>query len=541
MDAAAAEAAAQTKCVHVLSDVDGYKYKLVMQGDVQLLSVRKIKRYLQRAAGVDPAHQLLTFNGAVLADGMSGKDAGLFDGAILRLQQQQQPMMKADTNTSPRGRGSRRESGALSSSRLSEMRATDAASASSPFISVHPEDLARRTFTPRLDGSFVEVTPTSPPTPLTGIALGTPQLVSTSPSGSAPRQQRQQSQPLRRLSLNQLASGSAAGTPVDMSTCGQLGAAPASASPVTTAAAAAAAHDLASYCAELEARVAALSLDNVRLREQLQVVARQAAEAAPDWRLEEEVRRLQTAVAAAQQQVAEAQAAAGQRWRVKEEELVKELDLLREERRRLQDDATAQEAKMQDLVHSMEGEIRGLQYELHDKEAALQSAQLAVAESRSRAAVDSERHATAPMRGFPIDDLAEAALGRLTEVLDSAAPLQLDPDNDTCVVPVSADLNLLVTLDRESERLFLYVTLLDSLPASPVRRMQLYETLLQGALLGKDMAGGGVGVSLESNLVLMSISADLRHIDAAALAVAAMPFVSAAHAWMESIGTLLAC
>ena len=119
----------------------------------------------------------------------------------------------------------------------------------------------------------------------------------------------------------------------------------------------------------------------------------------------------------------------------------------------------------------------------------------------------------------------------LSYFLATPVPLQLDPENDTCVVPLSDTLNMLVTLDRETEHLYLYVALLDKLPASPVQRMRLYEMLLQGALLGKDMAGGGAGLSTESNLILMSISADLRHNGALALAAAAPSFVKSAQLW----------
>ncbi|CAG9582194.1 conserved hypothetical protein [Leishmania major strain Friedlin] len=563
----ATAAAAPTACVYVLSDVDGYKYKLVMQGDLQLLTVRKVKRYLQRAAGIDPAQQLLTFNSVALDDTMSGKEAGFFDGAILRLQQVYS-----------------------SSAALAQCISADG---SSPFHSAHGGPGCASSFTapprgaqdpgtrtsPRGNGSFFAEASPRLSAPATRGAVGASQLIS-SPHALPPL--------LRCLSPNQLAGGAkreahdavsctrrdvvagmAYSSPPELAgTTGTTASTPQVIPGRTSSASSADGDGVHVYYRELEERVAALSLDNVRLREQLQAVARQAAEACTDGRHEEELKRLKAAVAVAQESVKDAERAAANRWRVKEEELVKELDLLREERRRFHEESTAQEAKLRELVHSMEGEIRGLKYELHDKDEALQAARLSLAELRSekrswtdavRRGVDicprgeashpfapaASRHARIPLQqrqhgcSANIDELAETAMEYLTQAFESATPLELEPENDTCVVPVADDLNVLVTLDRETERLYLYVTLLNHLPSSPTQRMRLYEMLLEGALLGKDMAGGGVGVSPESNLVLMSVSANLRHSGASALAATAAPFVIAAQAWTKSIDVLL--
>ncbi|GET92383.1 hypothetical protein, conserved [Leishmania tarentolae] len=558
--------ATPTSCVYVLSDVDGYKYQLVMQGDVELLTVRKVKRYLQRAAGIDPAQQLLSFNSVALDDTMTGKDAGLFDGAILRLQQ---------VSSSPAA--------------LATGISTDAAwpyhstlggpgtASSFPAPPLGAEHGGNRTSTGRKD-FFLEETPSGMSATMTIPALRAPQQMSNPRDLPAP---------LQRLSASQLTGGAEpvmykaascmgdvvagldyASLPVPEGTTDATGSTVPGVSGGNSSAANTVSGDVHAYHRELEEKVAALSIDNVRLREQLQAVGRQAAESCTNWKHEEEVKRLKAAVAMLQKSVNDAERAAADRWRVKEEELVKELDLLREERRRLQEDASAQEAKLQELVHSMEGEIRGLKYELHDKEEALQATRLSLAEIQKekrpcrdlpcRGAHSFSRdeslhtlelaeshHARIPLHqrqhggGTSIDELAQTALEYLTQAFESAFRLELEPDNDTCVLPIDNDLNLLVTLDRETERLYMYVTLLNHLPSPPAQRLQLYEMLLEGALLGKDMAGGGVGVSLESNLVLMSISANLRHGGPTALAATAAPFAKAAQAWKKRIDALL--
>ncbi|KAG5467957.1 hypothetical protein LSCM4_01044 [Leishmania orientalis] len=552
-----ADAEQPTTCVYVLSDVDGYKYKLVMQGDVQLLSVRKVKRYLQRASGIHPAQQLITFNSVRLDDTMSGKDAGLFDGAILRLQQVSPSSAALATYISVGGTGG---GNSFTVSR------GDA------------RNKSKRTSSGK-DGSSVDEALSPIPLSAEQAAVGGPQLI-CSPRTLPP--------PLRCLSPNQSNSGPArdagdaasrtrreaeAGIcfhslPVLAEATSVTASAPRTTPQGPSASVNGDGEEIHAHCRELEGKVATLSLDNVRLREQLQSVARQAAEVSTDWRQEEEVRRLKAALVKAQQGAKDAERAAAHRWRIQEEELVKELDLLREERRRFYEESTAQEVKLQELVRSMEGEIRGLKYELHDKDEALQAVRLSLAELRFKGSprtgvtgrgsdswsAGQASHPFSPAvslsAGMPLhqrhsdgnsglDELAEAALGCLTRSLEHAAPLELDPANDTCVVPVADDLNVLVTLDRETERLYLYATLLNCLPSSSQQRMQLYEMLLEGALLGKDTGGAGVGVSLESNLVLMSVSTSLRHSDASALALLAPSFVAAARSWTKAIDALL--
>ncbi|KAG5468364.1 hypothetical protein LSCM1_02344 [Leishmania martiniquensis] len=556
-----------TTCVYVLSDVDGYKYKLVMQGDVRLLTMRKVKRYLQRASGIDPTQQLITFNSVRLDDAMSGKDAGLFDGAILRLQQVSSSSAALATclpmgGALPRHGASSGSGGDNSFAAYplnTERRGSRAVSAKCGQL-VDEKSSRMTVSVERAAGDSVQriSSPRTLPPPL--LCLPPKQVTSgaeRNAGDAASRTTHDSEAAIGGPSPSELAGATIAtsstrqGTPQEASFA---------VSPES--------RDVQAYYRQLEEKVAALSLDNVRLREQLQVAARQAADASTDWRQAEEVRRLKAALAMAQQGAKDAERAAADRWRIKEEELVKELDLLREERRRICEETAAQEVKLQELIHSMEGEIRGLKHELHDKDDALQEARLSLAELRFRGSrptdmagrgsgcwsADRATHPFAPPASLSartplhqcqsdgskgLDDLADTALQCLAQALESAAPLELNSANDTCVIPIADGLNVLVTLDRETERLYLYAPLLSCLPSSPCQRMQLYEMLLEGALLGKDTAGGGIGVSLESNLVLISVSSSLRHSDASALAATAAPFLTAAREWVKKIDELL--
>lgn len=482
-----------TKCVYVLSDIDGYKYKLVMQGDVGLLSVRTIKRYLAKAAGIDVQHQQISFNGDVLGDSTRGREIGLFNGAILRLKQ---TVLEAAPS--------------LASSAVCD------AAACEP---------ARRSTThtiPVYDGAS------------TSRSTSFPSATSPSPANSAGLRFSDRGAAITMEDSTEVAGwSSSARQPQHSMELMQH-----NSSHVSTAAPSPVSDTEASRHSELERRVAHLSMENVRLREQLQVVAQQAAASSSDWKLEEELAKLKNDLAAAVRAKADVERSAAVKWQVKEEELAKELDLLREERRRMQRDAVGSEERHVGLLHRLEGEIRGLKNELRDKEEAMQTLRYSLAELQSREdprAGSEIRPPRSPCFLPSLDEMVESSLTALSKALNTPQILELDPSTNTCVVPISADLNVLVTLDVETHRLYLYATLLNFLPTSSALRLQLYEALLQGSLLGKDMAGGSVGISTDSGLILMSTSVDLHYSDASALAAAASPFVDAAKGWVSAV------
>ncbi|KAG5507908.1 hypothetical protein JIQ42_07200 [Leishmania sp. Namibia] len=104
---------------------------------------------------------------------------------------------------------------------------------------------------------------------------------------------------------------------------------------------------------------------------------------------------------------------------------------------------------------------------------------------------------------------AEENLRRLGDDLGLEDTLQFD-DSGTCIISIDGEYTLLVMYDAATERLYLYSTLLASLPpvvqARAECRLKLYEFLLEASLLGREMCGGGVGASMRNDFVLMSAS-----------------------------------
>lgn len=76
-------------------------------------------------------------------------------------------------------------------------------------------------------------------------------------------------------------------------------------------------------------------------------------------------------------------------------------------------------------------------------------------------------------------------------------------ENHTCILGIDNVFSLHLTYEPNSDRLYLYSPILDGLPKDPAIRLRLYEALLEGSMLGGQMAGGGIGVAVPEELILM--------------------------------------
>lgn len=76
-------------------------------------------------------------------------------------------------------------------------------------------------------------------------------------------------------------------------------------------------------------------------------------------------------------------------------------------------------------------------------------------------------------------------------------------ENHTCILGIDNTFSLHLTYEPNSDRLYLYSPILDGLPKDSAVRLRLYEALLEGSMLGGQMAGGGIGVAVPEELILM--------------------------------------
>eukprot|EP01064_Diplonema_japonicum_P035694 TRINITY_DN7818_c0_g1_i3.p1 TRINITY_DN7818_c0_g1~~TRINITY_DN7818_c0_g1_i3.p1 ORF type:complete len:819 (+),score=140.40 TRINITY_DN7818_c0_g1_i3:1930-4386(+) len=132
--------------------------------------------------------------------------------------------------------------------------------------------------------------------------------------------------------------------------------------------------------------------------------------------------------------------------------------------------------------------------------------------------------------------VAEANLEDLAQHLGQ--PLKFDA-SQTCVVDVDDKHTIMISYDKETEGLYIYSSLLCNLPKDANLKLQLYEMLLEGALLGRDMAGGGVGLSLKDDFILMCTSVSLHSCQTHALRLAVPAFSEALRRWRKKIKDLL--
>jgi hypothetical protein len=106
-------------------------------------------------------------------------------------------------------------------------------------------------------------------------------------------------------------------------------------------------------------------------------------------------------------------------------------------------------------------------------------------------------------------------------------------ENNTCILGIDDEYSLHLTYEPNSKRLYLYSPLLDGLPKDEKLRLRLYEKLLEGSLLGGQMAGGGVGVAVNEELVLVHATIDMEHALSSALRSYAPIFVEMVEKWRK--------
>jgi len=117
--------------------------------------------------------------------------------------------------------------------------------------------------------------------------------------------------------------------------------------------------------------------------------------------------------------------------------------------------------------------------------------------------------------------------------------LALD-ENNTCILGIDNTFSLHLTYEPNSDRLYLYSPILDGLPKDDKLKMALYEALLEGSMLGGQMAGGGVGVAVKEELILMHCVLEMgTGTDASSLRRFAPLFVECVEKWRERAGRIL--
>lgn len=106
-------------------------------------------------------------------------------------------------------------------------------------------------------------------------------------------------------------------------------------------------------------------------------------------------------------------------------------------------------------------------------------------------------------------------------------------ENNTCILGIDDEFSMHLTYEPNSDRLYVYSPLLDGLPKDNKILVKLYERLLEGSMLGGQMAGGGVGVAVKEELILMHCVIDMAYAMPSLLRAFAPLYVETVEKWRK--------
>ncbi|MDF2576517.1 MAG: hypothetical protein K0S74_1 [Chlamydiales bacterium] len=112
-------------------------------------------------------------------------------------------------------------------------------------------------------------------------------------------------------------------------------------------------------------------------------------------------------------------------------------------------------------------------------------------------------------------------------------------ENNTCILGIDDAFSMHLTYEPNTDRLYLYSPLLDGLPKDDKIKLKLYEKLLEGSMLGGQMAGGGVGVAVQEELILIHCTIDMAHAISSALRAFAPLFVETVEKWRKIVNDVI--
>jgi len=107
-------------------------------------------------------------------------------------------------------------------------------------------------------------------------------------------------------------------------------------------------------------------------------------------------------------------------------------------------------------------------------------------------------------------------------------------ENNTCILGIDDEFSMHITFEPNSDRLYLYSPILDGLPNDTKLKLKLYEKLLEGSMLGGQMAGGGIGVAPKEELILMHCTIDMAHAVSSSLRAFAPLYVETVEKWRKA-------
>ena len=465
--------------IMVVSELDGRKFKMVMRGNIGKLSVEKIKRYLEKSTGIHIDDQILSMDGLVLDNTMVGEDFGLFSEAVLNLRFLDEQYSQHSSQHSSRIIHSQKKNRHSSN----PSRATAPLSPSSGRPSRPLSDRPRSQSAAEHPSQHVEREVAR------RIFDGDDdqsslhadnQHTNNHPTLQTKNDYRKDEIGRTRSHDDTFGVGShLARKSPDRNSPGQL---PRTASATAlTSASTQPNHQRQgtqpSVLEKLKESVNALEDENVTLKIELQKMA-------------DVVRQMQ------------------------------------EERKDLEaKERVVKDTHLRDMMFSEGSFLEKANEMLYHLSVDLGL----VEEQRSRNASPSVRS-----EGLAFDDMLTCVVGGDNDSTPGSSGSNRITERDRL-----EDSTLLITVDPPTERLYIYTTLFNTLPVNESTKLMMYEKCLEWAMLGRDIAGGGVGIDPRNNLIMLHTTIDLRHCGERALADTAPVFIEAVVRWRKQLCSLM--
>eukprot|EP01006_Ploeotia_vitrea_P062881 TRINITY_DN84564_c0_g1_i1.p1 TRINITY_DN84564_c0_g1~~TRINITY_DN84564_c0_g1_i1.p1 ORF type:complete len:668 (-),score=88.65 TRINITY_DN84564_c0_g1_i1:177-1991(-) len=113
--------------------------------------------------------------------------------------------------------------------------------------------------------------------------------------------------------------------------------------------------------------------------------------------------------------------------------------------------------------------------------------------------------------------------------------------NGTCAIQLPNNVTLVITYDKSTERLFMYSPVCTTLPKEKHVRLVFLEALLEGSMLGVNVAGGSLGLSMrDGGFIMLSTSIMVPHAKSTTLADLVPGFIQSVTSWREYTTQMLA-
>ena len=139
----------------------------------------------------------------------------------------------------------------------------------------------------------------------------------------------------------------------------------------------------------------------------------------------------------------------------------------------------------------------------------------------------------------PGQSIIAAAKANLQELSKELGQHLAFDDSLSCVVGADEANSVVLTVDPPTERLYIYSTIATSLPRDSAVRLRLFEALLEWSMLGRDLAGGSIGICPRTGIAMLSTSVDLKHANHFALRDTAPLFIEALVRWRREANNLV--